>query len=170
MPETQPKWKIDKKNHINLAENEVLNKAKEGLTTIRENLSEKKITVDEAKREIEKIYEKIKWTNLEQQDKEFFWKPFEKLAKLERDIDETTLKNEVSETINLLETVVKKDLANLKNSITKPHEIWKNTRPIDVQKWIEQSSENLASTIDDASQDKNPIARKIGDRMKKLIS
>jgi hypothetical protein len=36
---------------------------------------------------------------------------------LEKNIDENSLKNEVNEIINLLETLTKKDLANLEKNI-----------------------------------------------------
>jgi hypothetical protein len=74
----------------------------------------------------------------------------------------------------LLETLTKKDLASLKNNIQKNthqiHEHSNSGRPAEVQKWLEEASNNLASTIDDASQDQNPIAKKIWERMKKLMS
>ena len=162
------------KNQAELAENQIFEKIKEDLNPIQENLSEKKITVDEAKNELKKINEWIKWTNLEKKDKKEIWKAFEHLTKLEKNIDETALKNEVNEIINLLETLTKKDLASLKDNIQKNthqiHEHSNSGRPAEVQKWLEEASNNLASTIDDASQDKNSIAKKIWERMKKLMS
>lgn len=170
----------DKKtqNYEKMLENEALDKSKEELTTIQENLSEKKITVEQARAELKNEYKKIdewiKWTNLEKKDKKEIWKAFEHLTKLERDIDETALKNEVNEIINLLETLTIKDFTSLKDNIQKNthqiHEHANNGRPADVEKWIKESSNNLTSTIDDASQDSNVIARTIGSRMKKLMS
>jgi hypothetical protein len=48
------------KNQVELAENQIFEKIKEDLNPIQENLSEKKITVDEAKSELKKINEWIK--------------------------------------------------------------------------------------------------------------
>jgi hypothetical protein len=48
------------KNQAELAENQIFEKIKEDLNPIQENLSEKKITVDEAKNELKKINEWIK--------------------------------------------------------------------------------------------------------------
>ena len=162
------------RNSENLSEKEIFEKIKNDLNPIQENLSEKKITVDEAKSELKKINEWIQWTKLEIKDKKEIWKAFDHLTKLEQNIDETALKNEVNEIINLLETLTKKDLSNLKDNIQKNthqiHEDLNNGRPAEVQEWLEEASNNLASTIDNASQDSNVIARTIGSRMKKLIS
>ncbi len=161
-------------NQKELSENQVFEKIKNDLNPIQENLSEKKITVDEAKSELKKINEWIQWAKLEIKDKKEIWKAFDHLTKLEQNIDENTLKNEVNEIINLLETLTKKDLSNLKDNIQKNthqiHEHLNNGRPAEVQEWLEEASNNLASTIDNASQDSNVIARTIGSRMKKLIS
>ncbi|MBQ2599917.1 hypothetical protein II582_00640 [bacterium] len=45
------------RNSENLSEKEIFEKIKEDLSPIQENLSEKKITVDEAKSELKKINE-----------------------------------------------------------------------------------------------------------------
>lgn len=48
---------------------------------------------------------------------------------------------------------------------------WRNPeRPPEVWDWINESSNNFTSTINEASKDKNPIARKIGERMEYLMS
>lgn len=155
-------------NYEGLSESQIFEKAKEELNPIQENLIEKKITIDEAKSELKKINEWIQWTKLERKDKKEIWKAFEKLMKLEKNIDEITLKNEVDEIINLLSIVTKRDLASLKNNI-KSNKNLENRSP-EVQDWIEKSSANLGLTIHDATKDKNPIARKIGERMEYLMS
>jgi len=155
-------------NYEGLSESQIFEKAKEELNPIQENLIEKKITIDEAKSELKKINEWIQWTKLERKDKKEIWKAFEKLMKLEKNIDEITLKNEVDEIINLLSIVTKRDLASLKNNI-KSNKNLENRSP-EVQDWIEKSSANLDLTIHDATKDKNPIARKIGERMEYLMS
>ena len=154
------------RNSENLSEKEIFEKIKEDLSPIQENLSEKKITVDEAKSELKKINEWLQWSKLETKDKKEIWKAFEKLINLEKNIDENTLKNEVNEIVQLLET-----LAKLKHSVNKKKKFNEiQNRPIEVQEWIQKSSESLVATIDDASNDSNIIARTIGKRMKNLIS
>ena len=155
------------KNHEKLVGSEIFEKIKEDLNPIQENLAEKKITVDEAKSELKKIDEWLKWANLEQKEGKDIWKAFEKLIKLEEDVDINTLKDEVDGVINLLENITKGDLANLKNEVRAK---WMKGRPIEVQEWIEESSNDFESTVSNASEDKNPIARKIGKWMKKLMS
>lgn len=155
-------------NYEELSESQIFEKAKEELNPIQENLIEKKITIDEAKSELKKINEWIQWTKLERKDKKEIWKAFEKLMKLEKNIDEITLKNEVDEIINLLSIVTKRDLASLKNNIKSNKSL--ESRSPEVQDWIEKSSANLDLTIHDATKDKNPIARKIGERMEYLMS
>ncbi len=157
------------KDHVELSNNQILEKIKKDLNPIQENLTEKKITVDEAKSELIKINEWIQGTKLENKDKKEIWKAFEKLIRLEKNIDEISLKNEVIEIIKLLETLTKRDLALLKHDIQKSR-YQNDNRPEEVINWINNSSENLTSTIDDASKDSNIIARTVGSRMKKLIS
>lgn len=154
-----------------LTEKQIFEKIKEDLNPIQENLAEKKIRVDEAKSELKKINEWLQWTNLEQKEKKEIWKAFEKLNKLEKNIDENSLKNEVNEIIKLLEILTKKDLANLKQDITwtKKHQE-KHERPAEVQEWIQESSKDLDLTINNASEDKNPVARWIWKAMKWLNS
>jgi len=155
-------------NYEELSESQIFEKAKEELSPIQENLIEKKITITEAKTELKKINEWIQWTKLEKKDKKEIWKAFEKLMKLEKNIDETTLKNEVDEIINLLRIVTKRDLASLKKNI-KSNKNLENRSP-EVQDWIKESSKNLDLTINDASEDGNFIARQIGRAMKWLNS
>lgn len=155
------------KNHEKLVGSEIFEKIKEDLNPIQENLAEKKITVDEAKSELKKIDEWLKWANLEQKEWKDIWKAFEKLIKLEEDVDINTLKDEVDGVINLLENITKGDLANLKNEVRAK---WMKGRPMEVQEWIEESSNDFESMVSNASEDKNPIARKIGKWMKKLMS
>lgn len=155
-------------NYENLSENHIFEKAREELNPIQKDLIDKKITIDEAKSELKKINEWLQWTKLEKKDKKEIWKAFEKLMKLEKSIDEITLKNEVDEIINLLSIVTKKDLDSLKNNIKNIRNL--ENRSPEVQNWIEKSSANLDLTIHDATKDKNPIARKIGERMEKLMS
>ena len=156
------------KNYEELSENEIFEKVKEEVTPIQENLSEKKITVDEAKADLKKINERIQSSKLEQKDKKEIWKAFEQLTKLEKNIDEKHLKDEVDKIINLLEMLVKKDLASLEHDVQKKHQA--PERPIEVKKWIKNASENLENTVSTAENDENPIAKTVGKRMKYLMS
>ena len=157
-------------NNEGLVESQIFKKIKEELTPIQENLAEKKITIDDAKTELKKINEWIQWTKLEQKDKREIWKVFEKLAKLEQNVDENALKDEVDEVIKLLENLTRKDLASLKQTIQQTNFQWNFERPVAVQQWIDVASNNLETTIHEASQDRNLIARKIGERMERLMA
>ena len=157
-------------NNEGLVESQIFKKIKEELTPIQENLAEKKITIDDAKAELKKINEWIQWTKLEQKDKREIWKVFEKLIKLEQNVDENTLKDEVDEVIKLLENLTRKDLASLKQTIQQTNFQWNFERPVAVQQWIDIASNNLETTIHEASQDRNLIARKIGERMERLMA
>ena len=147
-------------NNEGLVESQIFKKIKEELTPIQENLAEKKITIDDAKTELKKINEWIQWTKLEQKDKREIWKVFEKLIKLEKNIDENTLKDEVDEIINLLEQLTKKDLANLKRWIQQNKQRWNPERPPEVQEWIEESGKKIPELIAAAKNDKNRFVRK----------
>ena len=149
-------------NYIELQERQIFEKIREDLNPIQENLSEKKITVNEAKSELKKINEWLQWTKLENKDKKEIWKAFEKLIKLEKDIDENTLKNEVDEIVKLVEKLTKKDLANLKRWIQQNKQRRNPERPAEVQEWIDEASDNLDLTIEEAIDDKNIIARGAG--------
>ena len=157
-------------NNEGFVESQIFKKIKEELAPIQENLAEKKITIDDAKTELKKINEWIQWTKLEQKDKREIWKVFEKLAKLEQNVDENALKDEVDEVIKLLENLTRKDLASLKQTIQQTNFQWNFERPVAVQQWIDMASNNLETTIHEASQDRNLIARKIGERMERLMA
>ena len=148
------------KNHEKLVGSEIFEKIKEDLNPIQEDLAEKKITVEKAKSELKKINEWLQWTKLEQKDKKEIWKAFEKLIKLEKNIDENTLKDEVDEIINLLEQLTKKDLANLKRWIQQNKQRWNPERPPEVQEWIEESGNKIPELIAAAKNDKNRFVRK----------
>ena len=151
----------DLQNYEKLSERQIFEKIKEDLSPIQENLSEKKITVNEAKTELKKINEWLQWMKIEQKDKKEIWKAFEELIKLEKNIDENSLESEIIEVMNLVDSVTKRDLENLKRDID---------RPIKVQEWINKSSKNLDLTINEASEDKNKIANWVGNLMKRLNS
>ena len=165
------KLENDKKRfNTESSEKQIFEKIKEDLSPIQENLSEKKITVDEARSELKKINEWLQWTNLKTQEKKEIWKAFEKLTKLEKNVDEITLKNEVSEIMKLLEKLTQKDLEKLKQDIKWEKHQETIKRPTEVQAWIQKSSKNLDSTINNAAEDKNPVAKRIWKAMKRLNS
>ena len=161
-------------NYVELTEKQIFEQIKKELGFVQDKLlekSEKKITVDEAKSELKKINDWIQKTKLEIKDKEKIWDAFEKLSvNLENSIEKNQLKFEFNEIVNLLEKLTKKDLANLKRWIQQNKRQRTPERLTEVQRWISESSNNLASTIHDASQDKNSVARKIWQRMEKLMS
>jgi hypothetical protein len=164
------KWE-QQKNYVELTEDQIFKKIKEDLNPIQENLSDKKITINEAKSELKKINERLQWTKLEKKDKKEIWKAFEKLIKLEKDIDENSLKDEVKEIINLLETLTKKDLANLKQGIQKNKQRWNPERPPEVQEWIDKSGEKISELITAAKNDKNRFVREvIGPALERVYS
>lgn len=171
------KWE-QQKNYVELTEDQIFKKIKEDLNPIQESLSDKKITVDEAKSELKKINEWIQWAKLENKDKKEIWKAFEKLINLEKNIDENSLKNEVNEIINLLETLTKKDLANLEKNIKQKHILWQSEQGYEnetqylakADEWRKESSNNLEKTVHEAAQDQHPWAKKIGERMEKLMA
>lgn len=148
------------KNYVELTESQIFEKIKEDLNPIQENLSEKKITVDEAKSELKKINEWLQWTKLEKKDKKKIWKAFDKLTKLEKNIDENSLKKEVREIKNLLETLTKKNLKNLEDSVKK-HVPWQSEQKhenegqylTEADEWRKESSDNLDLTINKAAEE-----------------
>ena len=157
------------KNHENLSENEIFEKVKEEITPIQENLSEKRITVEKARDDLQKINERIQSSKLEKKDKKEFWKAFEKLTKLEKNVDEKHLKVEVDKIINLLEIHTKSDLANLEHDVQKI----KNQSPersAEAKEWLKKASQNLEETISSAENDDNLVASFAGKLMKKLMS
>ena len=168
MPETnQFDWNKNKpKNFVELTEAQ---KIEAELNTIHDKLKSDEITIEKAKAELKKINEWLQKKDIDQWYKEKISAAFEKLTKnLEQNIkhlDEKKSIDEIEEIGNLVHQSTKQ-LARLKRHIQQPTP----ERPTDVQQWIDESSKNLLSTVHDASQDKNPIAKKVWERMEKLMS
>ena len=149
------------KNYVELTESQIFEKIKEDLNPIQENLAEKKITINEAKSELKKINEWLQWTKLETKDKKELWKAFENLIKLEKNIDENSLKDEVNEIINLLETLTKKDLANLEKNIKQKHIPWQSEQGYENENqyltradlWRKEASDKFDETINKAAEE-----------------
>ena len=148
-------------NYVELTESQILEKIKEDLNPIQENLAEKKITINEAKSELKKINEWLQWSKLEKKDKKEIWKAFEKLIKKKKNIDENILKNEVDEIIKLVENLTKRDLANLKRGIQQNKQRRNPERPTEVQEGIDESREKIPELIAAAKNDKNRFVREL---------
>lgn len=148
-------------NYVELTESQIFEKIKKDLSPIQENLAEQKITVDEAKSELKKINEWLQWTKLEKKDKKEIWKAFEKLMKLEKNIDENTLKNEVEEIIKLVKKLTKRDLTNLKRGIQQNKQRRNPERPDEVQEWINESDKNFRDQFAYAAEHEPNIAARI---------
>ena len=95
-----------RKNYVELTELQILEQAKDEITPIQENLANQKITIDEAKKELQKINERLQTSNLDNNEKNEIWKTFDKLNNLEKDVEEQTLNEEVENIKNLLEKEV----------------------------------------------------------------
>ena len=156
---------LNPKNYVELAEWQFFEKVQKDLKTIYENLNDKKTTIIEAKNELNKVNEWLQKSNIEKKDKVEIWKAFEKLSNLEKNIDEYSLQKEVNEVVKLLETFTNRELTKLKYNIRQ-----NPARPFEVLKWLEKSKKNLATTVENATKDNNPIARWIGELMKRLIA
>ena len=154
--ETKSENNEKSQNYVELTEGQIFEKIKKDLTPIQENLAEKKITINEAKSELKKINEWLQWTKLESKNKKEIWKAFEKLIKLEKNIDENTLKNEVDEIVKLVEKLTQKDLANLKERIQQSKQRRNPPRLPEVQEWIDEASNNLRNLSE--QEDINPVA------------
>ena len=158
-------------NYVELTESQIFEKIKKDLNPIQENLAEKKITINEAKSELKKINEWLQWTKLEKKDKKEIWKAFEKLIKLEKNIDENALKNEVDEIVNLVEKLTKKDLANLKRGIQQNKQRRNPERSTEVQEWINKSGEKIPELIAAAKNDENRFVREfVGPALERAYS
>lgn len=160
-----------KKNYVELTEQQILKQAKDEITSIQEKLANQRITIDEAKKELQKINERLQAPNLDNNEKNKIWKTFDKLNKLEQNIDENNLKTEVNEIIKSLEKLINLELNNLKFDIqNQKNYIWKwqNSRSADVQQWIKKSKTSIINIIKNATQDSNLIARIIWILMARL--
>lgn len=151
----KPKDSID-----HLEEVDIFKKAQAELEPIQQNLLEKKMTIDEAKQELQQINEWLQWANIENRDKRRLNRAFDKLLKLEENVDELSLKEEVDKIDKLLDKLTKSDLRKLRNevilanhgktSIDRQRII--NRKP-DVQEWIAEASNNLVNTVDEAAKE-----------------
>ena len=78
-------------NHEELSQSEIFEKIKQEIAPLQESLSKKSITVQEVKKQLERINEWIKWTNLEKEKQQKLWSVFNKLN---QELQETTNENQ----------------------------------------------------------------------------
>ena len=147
-------------NYLKLTEKQILKKITEELNPIKEDLTEKRMTIEDAKDELKKINEWIQWTKLEHEKKKEIWNTFDSLINnLEENFEKNNLETEFNEVVKLVETITKKSLANLENSIKTSKLHWVENRPHEVQKWIYESGEKIPKLIAAAKKDKNKFVR-----------
>ena len=159
------------KNYVELTE---AKKIEAELDAIHTKLSEGKITIENAKFELKKINDWLQKKNIDQWYKEKISNAFDKLtSNLDKNIKnlnaekaKAEFENEKNGIVNLVHQSTNKQLARLKRSVQHPTP----ERPKEVQKWINESSENLVATVNNAAKDDNILARTIWKRMEKLIS
>jgi len=159
----------DKNDYKELSKNEIFKKISEEIIPIQENLSEKKITIENAINKIKKIREEVERldsSNLEEKEKNEIWKLFDRL---EEKIEENNLQNENNEIINSLKVLTQKHLTNLKSNIKQEKNKWVKNRPLDVQKWINERSNKFTNDFKYAAKtEKNWIANKAANIIVKL--
>lgn len=172
-------WNSNPNDYVELNEVQVFEEAKKNLLPIQQNLLDKRITIDDAKQELQKINERLQWANIDTDNKKELWNAFDKLLKLEKDVDESNLQAEVSEIVKVLENLTKNELSKLRQNIQNPENKLQNStwykgsiwnRPPEVQKWLEKATKSFDKTIADAKKDGNLIARTIWKWMEKLNS
>ena len=160
------------KNYVELPEQQQifndLSKLEKELTTTQ-TLNKRKETLNQIKNKLAEMSERIQKSNLEKEDKE---KVSNQLNNFQENIDQNisleVLKLQFTEILNSLNTMIKKELTNLKGFIYRSNRHTNTQRSPEVQSWINESSNNFDSTIDNASKDNNLIARIAGKAMKRL--
>ena len=165
-------WNKDKpQNYVELTDAQ---KIEAELNAIHSKLKNDEITIEKAKVELKKINDWLQKKDIDQLYKEKISTAFDKLtSNLEKNIKKIDQENtkkaniaEIKEIAKLVQQSTNKQLDRLKRSVQHPTP----ERPKDVQKWIEESSKNLIATIHNAKSDNNAVARKIWERIEKLIS
>ena len=166
-------WKNKDKpqNYVELTESQ---KIEAELNAIHTKLKNDEITIEKAKSELKKINDWLQKKDIDQWYKEQIATAFDKLtSNLEKNIKKIDQENakkadiaEIKEIAKLVHQSTNKQLNQLKQSVQHPTP----ERPKDVQEWINESSENLVATIHNAKKDTNVVARKIWERMEKLMS
>ena len=169
------KWK-QPENYVELTNDMVLNIAKEELHKLQssfENLKNNVKNVQKNNDKLDKINNLIQESKLNQVDKEQFIKTLNNLKKNiessnKENINAENLKNEYDKVTGLLDSLIQKELNNLKNDIqnsrTSNHKNWNQwppIRPKEVEEGIENSSENIPRLIEDAKNDKSWFIRNV---------
>ena len=167
-----------------LTEQQILEKIIKDLTPIQDSLVKKQteekrlLTIEQAEKELKYLNERLKWSKLDQNDKERIWIAFDNLIKnLNKNIDKAELNAQINEIIKEAHeslNSLKEEEKELKQSIIGPlywtFKYWTHKRSKEVKTWIDNADKNLVATIDNASKDSNIIARTVWKRMKNLIS
>lgn len=135
------------------------------LNKIKENLTEWRISIPNAQDELKKINERLE---TQSGMTEFYSKELSK--RLKRNIEEISLKNKVSEVVEIIENFTIQHLASLKYSIQHKKTNSTNSSYERQQEGRESASINFDKTTDDASNDRNILASLAGKAIKRLSS
>ena len=160
------------KNYVELTKDMVLEKAKKELNKLQ-NSFEKLKNSKKNNDKLDKINNLIQESELDQIDKEQFIKALDDLKlSIENinneNINAENLKNKFDKITNLLDSLIQKELDNLKNDVQKPRTSnnnkwnqWPPIRPKEVKEGIEESSEKIPQLIKDAKNDKSWFIREV---------
>jgi len=164
------------KNYVELTNDMVLNIAKEELNKLQRSFENLKNNVKKNQKnndKLDKINNLIQESKLDQVDKEQFINALDNLKKSIENInnengDTENLKNKFDKVVKLLDSLIQKELDNLKNDVhnyrTLNHKNWNQWSPIrpkEVEEGIENSSENITRLIEDAKNDKSWFIREV---------
>ena len=168
---TGKEWE-QQKNYVELTNDMVLKTAKDELNKLQhsfENLKKSKKNNDK----LDKINNLIQKSELDQADKEQFIKALDDLKlSIENinneNINAENLKNKFDKITYLLDSLIQKELDNLKNDVRKPWTSnnnkwnqWPPIRPKEVEEGIGKSSEKIPQLIKDAKNDKSWFIREV---------
>jgi len=164
------------KNYVELTNDMVLERAKEELNKLQlsfENLKNNAKKSPKNNDKLDKINNLVQKSELDQTDKEQFVKALDDLKlSIENinneNINTENLKNKFDKVTNLLDSLIQKELDNLKNDVQNPrtsnHNKWSQwlfIRPKEVEIGIEESSEKIPQLIKDAKNDRSWFIREV---------
>ena len=164
------------KNYVELTNDMVLKVAKEELNKLQhsfENLKNNAKKSPKNNDKLDKINNLIQKSELDQADKEQCIKALDDLKlSIENINNENTntenLRNKFDKVTNLLDSLIQKELDNLKNDVRKPRTSnrneWNKRPPIrskEVEEGLEKSSEKIPELIADAKNDKSWFIREV---------
>lgn len=164
------------KNYVELTNDMVLERAKEELNKLKQSFEKIKSNPKQATKEtnkLDKINVLIQESKLDQIDKEQFIKALDDLKRSieninNENISTENLENKLNKVTNLLDSLIQKELDNLKDDVRKNrisnHNKWNQwppIRPKEVENGLEKSSEKIPQLIEDAKNDKSWFIREI---------